>query len=323
MTEQRRSRRGHWLRLMIIASIAVGLALIVTPFALGAVPMWRLVHPPCAQDSRTPADYDLPNYHEVSIPTQSGSYRGFFIPGTNGATIIVPPPYNSSRVGMMPEASLLAKDGFNILIFESRVCAGRDSISLGYNEIDDVGDALAYLKQNADKLPVSMDKVALHGFSSAGATATMATARYPEIHALLAEGGYDNIDEQLGLQRASGILDSLAVIGSRTAYRVSTGVDASMLVPIEAIKKIPPRPIFLVYGSSEVSLPGAKDQLAAARSASPSSSGILQLWIVPGAGHGGYLAAVGADEYKRHVLPFYHCALLNDCQTWNDLWKAK
>jgi len=307
----------------MVAVVAVALALIVTPFALGAVPMWRLVHPPCGHDSRTPADYDLSNFREISIPSQGINYHGFFIPGTNGATIIVPPPYNSSRVGMMPEASLLAKDGFNILIFESRVCAGHDVVSLGYNEIDDVGDALAYLKQNPDKLPVEIDKIALHGFSSAGATATMATARYPEIHALLAEGGYDNIDEQLGLQRTSGFLDSLAVLGSRAIYRISTGVDASMLVPIEAIKRIPPRPIFLVYGSSEVSLSGAKDQLAEAQKALKSPTEILQLWIVPGAGHGGYLSAVGADEYKRNVLPFYHCALLNDCQAWNNLWKAQ
>src|SRR5258708_17224769 len=98
---------------------------------------------------------------------------------------------------MMPEASLLAKDGFNILIFESRVCAGRDSISLGYNEIDDVGDALAYLKQNADKLPVNMDKIALHGFSSAGATETMSPALYPQIQSLLTGADSDSISEKL------------------------------------------------------------------------------------------------------------------------------
>jgi acetyl esterase/lipase len=224
---------------------------------------------------------------------------------------------------MMPEASLLAKDGFNILIFESRICAGRDVISLGYSEIDDVGDALTYLKRNPDKLPVNMDKIALHGFSSAGATSTMATARYPEIHAVLSEGGYHNIDEQLGLQRASGIFDSLMLIGTRAAYRVGAGVDASMLVPVQAIKNIPPRPVFLVYGSIEPSLPGAREQLATARGAASSPDDIIQLWIVPGAGHGGYLTAVGTEEYKRHVLPFYHCALLNDCQVWNELWKVK
>lgn len=323
MSEQKSFRR-RLLRLLIMAVIAIGLAVVVTPFGLGAATMWRLIHPGCSQDARTPADYDLPNYQDVSIPAHiGGSYRGFFIRGSNGATVIVPPPFNSSRAGMMAEASLLAKDGFNVLIFESRLCAGHDVISLGYNEIDDVGDALTYLKQNPDKLPVNMDKIALHGFSSAGATSTMATARYPEIHALLSEGGYHNIDEQLGLQRATGFFDGLMLMGTRVAYRVGAGVDASMLVPIQAIKNIPPRPIFLVYGSKESSLPGAREQLATARSAASALDGIIELWVVPGAGHGGYLAAVGADEYKRHVLPYYHCALLNDCQAWNDLWKVK
>jgi hypothetical protein len=109
------------------------------------------------------------------------------------------------------------------------------------------------------------------------------------------------------------------ILGARTAYWLTTGNDTSVLSPVDAMKHIPPRPVFLVYGTIEISLPGAHKQLAALRSAKPDT--FAQLWEVPGAWHGGYLSAVGAEEYKRHVLPFYNCALLDQCDEWNALWQ--
>jgi hypothetical protein len=309
------TQRRRWLRLLIIAVSAIVLVVILLPTLLGAGMMWTLTHPGCGDDGAKP---NLP-YREISIPAHAGGvYRGYFIAGTKDATIIVPPPYNSGRGGMLHEAALLAADGFNVLTFESRVCAGKSSLSLGYSEVDDVGDVLAYLRQNADNITVNMDKIALHGFSSAGATSTMAAARYPEIHALLAEGGYHDMDSYVGISQATGIMDSLIVFGARTAYHIATGLDVTVLSPLDAITHIPPRPIFLVYGKVEPSLSGARQQLAAVRAMNPQT--FIQLWEVPGAGHGGYLSSVGADEYKRHVLPFYNCALLDQCDDWQALW---
>lgn len=313
-----RSRR-YWLRLLILLVVAVIVPLLGIPTFIGASAMWTLIHPGCGDGNHTPADFNLPAYREITFPAQSGGvYRGFFIPGSRDATIIVPPPYGSGRDSMLGEASILAANGYNILIYESRVCAGKGVVSLGYNEVEDVGDALAFLKQNADSLKVNVQHIALHGFSSAGATSIMAAARYPEIHAILAEGGYDNIDEQLGFAHGGNLVESLMTFGSRAAYRLATGRDVSVLKPVEAIRHLPPRPIFLVYGTREVSLPGAKEELAAAHSVDPNT--FIELWLVPGATHGTYIAAVGKDEYARHVLPYYACALLDQCAAWRALW---
>jgi hypothetical protein len=160
--------------------------------------------------------------------------------------------------------------------------------------------------------------VALHGFSSAGATSIMAAARFHEISAILAEGGYDNIDEQLGIVHDANFFESLMTFGSRLVYRIETGQDVSVLKPVEAIRRIPPRPIFLVYGTREISLPGAKEELAAARSVNPNT--FIELWLVRGATHGTYIDAVGKAEYLRYVLPFYACALLDQCAAWRALW---
>jgi dienelactone hydrolase len=299
------------MRLLRLALVAVITPIILLPPLSGAMGMWLLTHPPCGGDGPTPADYKL-TYREINIPTrQGGFYRGYFIHGIKDATIIAPPAYNGGRGGMLHEAALLAHDGFNVLTFESRLCAGKGVHSLGYHEVEDVADVLAYLKQNNDDIKVNLSRIAMHGFSSAGATSLMAAARYPEIRAVLAEGGYHNADAQMGIETARNPGDAMILFGARLTYRIATGEDPSVLSPIDAIKHIPPRPIFLVYGSRENSLDGAKAQLAAARAADPNT--MADLWIVPDAVHGSYVYTVGEEEYKRHVLPFYNCALLAQC----------
>src|SRR5258708_37418921 len=107
------------------------------------------------------------------------------------------------------------------------------------------------------------------------------------------------------------MVESLMLFGARIAYRIGTGQDVSVLKPVEAIRQIPPRPIFLVYGTREISLPGAKEELAAARSVNPNT--FIELWLVRAATHGTYIDAVGKDQYARHVLRLYACALLDQC----------
>src|SRR5258707_15104983 len=264
-------RRNYWLRLFLTLVIVLGLVVVTVPIAVGGTAMWRLLHPACWTDDRTPATYGL-KYQDISIPSQAGTLKGYFIPGSKDATIIVPTPYNTGRMGMLYEGSMLASGGFNILTYETRLCAGKGVTTLGYSEADDLGDALAYLRQNSDNIHVNLNHIAVHGFSAAGAAALLATARYPEIAAVLAEGGYDDADQELGFQQSSGFFDSLMIFGARATYRLVTGADVSVLRPVEAIRHIPPRPIYLVYGSQEVSLPGARDELAAARSASTNPS---------------------------------------------------
>jgi uncharacterized protein len=159
-----------------------------------------------------------------------------------------------------------------------------------------VGDALDYLATRPD---VDMEKLAIHGFSVGGAIATMAGARYPELKAVSAEGGYHDFSEQLSdnVQAQWPGLGFLYEWGVHIGYRLTTGYDLSVLSPIAAIGQIAPRPILLIYGTAEPSLPGAHLQMAAAK-------GNAELWEVPGATHGTY--QYGApEEYERRVVGFY------------------
>jgi hypothetical protein len=311
------------LRLLRFALFATALTTLLVPTLIGAVPMWVLIHPPCDYNPTTPADFGL-DYTEITIPAPSiregATMRGYFIPGAaekNGATVLHVPTMSNTR-GQLWEIQLIAKAGFNAVTFDSIVCSGRAVHSLGYAEVEQVGDVLNYLNTEGASLGIDPDKIALHGFSSAGATSLMATGRYPQIRAVLAEGGYHSFEGHIGMSAANNALEALMLFGARAAYRIGTGYDVSVLSPIESVKHIPPRPMYLVYGSRETSLGGAQAQLQAAKDVDPAAP--AWLWIVPNAIHGGYTTAVGEQEYTRRVVPFYECTLLDDCAAWEMLW---
>jgi dipeptidyl aminopeptidase/acylaminoacyl peptidase len=294
----------YWLRLGIFFVVTLGLALIVTPVLIGFMSMLTLLYAPCSQSHLTPVDYDL--QAEVITISNSDGYRfqGYFIAGTNGATIIMPPPFASGKSVRLPEATILAKHGYAVLMFESRRCADAGPLSLGYREVDDVAAALDYLTTRSD---VDSERIGIYGFSSAGATAVMAAARYPQLSAVVAEGGYgDFVNNAVGQDRRSDFLARNFIVlyrwGTYLSYRWIARLDIRMLSPVSVIDQISPRPILLIYGSREVSLAGGRQQQAAAGGEN------AELWIVPGAGHGNYLA-IAPLAYEARVVAFFDEAL--------------
>jgi pimeloyl-ACP methyl ester carboxylesterase len=295
----------YWLRLAGFFVVVLGLALLALPALLGMLTMLGLLYAPCADSGVTPADYGY-DWEDIAVQARAGdSFQGYFIPGSNGATIVIPPPLNSGRGNRMHEADVLLRNGYSVFTFESRSCAGMEPLSLGYREVDEVTDTLDYLQTRQD---VDPNRIGILGFSSAGATAIMAAPRLPQLRAVVAEGGYGDFwRNALG----QGYTDSVLVAyfeaiyrwTMRLTYRLVTGVDMSQLSPVSAIDRIAPRPILLIYGSEEVSLNGGRQQQAAAGENA-------ELWVVPGAGHGNYLETA-PDEYERRVITFLDAALVD------------
>ncbi len=294
-----RARAWHWRRTLALAVFAVVLIVVAVPSALGFLTAYRLLYAPCGEDGRTPGDFGHP-WEDVTIAGQAGSFRAYFIPGTNGAAVIIPPAGWAGRGNRLHEADVLARHGYAVLTFESRRCAGMGSLSLGSKEIAEVSDALAYLTARPDVDPT---RIGVLGFSSAGATAVMAAARYPALRAVVAEGGYGDFAEGTLALNTGGPLEVLYKQALALSYRLLSGVELAKLSPQAVIGQIAPRPVLLIYGSRETTLDAARAQLAAA---GPTAS----LWIVEGAGHGDYLA-VAPQEYEARVIAFFDAALTN------------
>ena len=303
----------YWLRLTIVFLVACTFALVFIPTFLGASFTWGVMYGPCGYSSRTPADVGLP-FEVVTIASQNGgSFDGFLIPGSNGATVIMPPTLHGSAAGRLPQAAMLAKHGYGVLLFESRRCAGMGPVSLGYHEVDEVEDALNYL---LSRPAVDPNRIGVHGFSSAGATSVMAGARLPQLQAVIAEGGYGSFFEEtvsgygdyLRSNSETNLLANgfitLFRLAMQSTYRLAIGSSIYQLNPTGVIHQIDPRPVLLIYGSKEPSLKGGQRQLVAA---GPNT----ELWIVDGAGHGTYLTTA-PEEYEARIVEFFNQALLKE-----------
>jgi pimeloyl-ACP methyl ester carboxylesterase len=286
--------------IILIATVML-ITVVVVPAGAAFVSTYVLLNPPCGEDGKTPGDYGH-TWVDVTIQARAGGrFRAYFIPGTNGAAVIIPPPYGSGRGNQLHEGDVLARHGYAVFSFESRRCAGMGSLSLGYEEMDEVGDALDYLRARDD---IDPDRIGILGFSSAGATSVMAAARFPEIRAVAAEGGYGDFAEgAIGLGTGDGtILGTIFKWSLAASYRAISGISIHKLSPEDTIRDIAPRPILLIYGSRERSLAGAYRQLDAAGENAA-------LWVVEGAGHGNYLT-IAPEEYERRVVAFFDSALL-------------
>ena len=302
MTDPARSTPHRWRRIIALAVFAVLVTVIVVPAGAGFVMTYMLLNPACGEDGKTPGDFGY-SWEDVELPARAGgSFRGYFIPGTNGAAIIIPPPYSGGRGNRLQEGDVLARYGYAVFSFESRRCAGMGSLSLGYEETAEVQDALDYLRARAD---VDPNKIGILGFSSAGATSVMAAARFPEIRAVVAEGGYGDFAEgAVGLGTGGTILETIFKASMAISYRIISGTDIEKLSPEDMIGSIAPRPVLLIYGSRERSLAGARRQLTAA-------GDNAQLWVVEGAGHGDYLT-IAPQEYEQRVVTFFDKALFGE-----------
>ena len=185
--------------------------------------------------------------------------------------------------------------GFNVLMIDLRahgISGGTDS-TWGIGERHDVEGAVDWIKGQGFQ-PASIGALG----ASLGATSCVyATAEDPDISALVTDGA--GVDEygslQRGWTRSSGTAQFFFP-AARLMERLLYGYDLHDLRPVNAMKKIPPRPALLIYGLLE--LPLDSDRRPQLKAALPDA----ELWVVPDAIHTSaytkvpqpYLAKVGA-----------------------------
>lgn len=315
------------IRLMFVvrgAVVAILSVLVVLPTAAGGIFIATLTAPACG-GAGDPHAYTMA-YEDVILPAPSinGELHAYFIPAAEGeaaakGTIIAVPTGAAGQADRLHELRFFQAAGYNLFAYQSRTCAAGVVNSLGYLEVDQVGDALAYLETRGD---VDMTRIGIHGFSAGGSTAIMAAARYPQIAAVVAQGGYHDFWDEVSTNTSAlwdgrvPVIGDLFRLGAKLGYRVITGVDVEALAPIESIRQIAPRSVLLIYGTDEPGITGAR----AMAEASPESSSI-DLWEIPGAHHGDYVGIAGEQVYAERVNAFWDRALgnhPNDSTTEND-----
>ena len=153
---------------------------------------------------------------------------------------------------------------------------------------------LAFLDERPE-----VEKIGALGFSMGGAGLIRAAARYPQIEALAAEGGFYNLgDDFIEPEARKSPFESIFLHSIALAFWMNSGVNPWEISPIDDIGRISPRPILLIYGEWEAGSGRAEAQYQAAGEPK-------DLWIVPGGAHGrNHLAA--PEEYQRRMLEFFN-----------------
>lgn len=289
---------GFWKRLAVALAATVVLAPTLVTLSLAENYARAHTRPACPGLLNTPADFGLA-YREITLTARDGvQVPGWYIPGDNGAAIIAAPGFNGNRSHALADFGFLAQAGYGLLVFDQRHCANPGTPqTLGYNERREVLAGVDFLASQD-----GVQHIGAIGFSAGCVSTLLAAAEEPTIQASVGIGGYHNLEADItDPQDPHGWYDTLTRRLIVAAFKQQTGVHPRESSPVDAIGQISPRPVLLIYGEYEAS----SGQLLYAAANDPK-----ELWIVEGAGHGGYRAAA-PDDYERRIRAFFDAHLLD------------
>ena len=290
----------HIARLVFRAAAVSGaalLALVVVQGARAAYAEYRAVVPPRGP---VPRPETLPDsFVDAEFPSKSGaSMKGWWSPGSNGAAVVLLGGTGADRRGVLNEALFLAAAGYAVLLYDHPghgESAGPPDWVVEMPQA--LGGALDWMSAQPGVDPRRMGAL---GFSMGGATVASVAARDPRLTAVVLLGCYTDADEQTRAEysRLGAIQGIPAICVMRWA-----GIAAGSLRPLDDVARMAPRPLLIVAGSDDKTVPTSMARELYAAAHAPK-----ELWIVEGASHGDYADRAG-DEYARRLRAFLDGAL--------------
>ncbi len=291
-------RRPWWRPVLALAASIVVLWFGVVPIAMGVY----ATNPGRAEAGpRTPTDVGLA-FEDVRIATAEDlRLAAWYVPSTNGATIVLLHGSGSTRDDMLDHADVLGRHGFGLLIVDARGhgASTGEAMDLGWGGEDDIVAAIDYLVGRPD---VDADRIALVGASMGGEQAITAAAKDPRVAAVVSDGASLRTfgDASAHPEIVGGWL------GLPGAWLTMTTADllSDPVPPIpltDAVAKIGDTPVLLIAG--------AEHQEAVANPLYADEGGPnVQLWELPDAAHISGVRTHRA-EYEERLIGFLERAL--------------
>lgn len=249
--------------------------------------------------ARPPAIEALPALSDLTINVPGRpALAAWFLPSRNGAAVLLVHGSGGDRANLWPEAQVLAAAGFGVLLVdlpghgESR---GRVDWGAGGRA------ALAAAVTSLQAQPgVDPRRIGAIGFSMGAMLVAQVAASDERIRAVLLAGGFSDARRQTQFEyRRWGPLAAWPAIW---AYRAA-GFDDRDQRPIDVIGRLAPRALLVVHGAEDGVVPPAMAGELYAAAGEP-----RELWLVPGAGHGGYFRAA-PELWPRRLREFFLKAL--------------
>ena len=283
-------------------TILIGITIII--IALSFILVYANTHPPKYPLYLPPSTFKA-DYEEVSFSSEDGiTLKGWLVkplhPRTPSPAIIICHGVGANRSDFTELAVQLKKRGYFVLQFDFRGHgeSGGSRTSLGYLEQKDVFAAIDYLKSRRE---IDKNRLGIYGFSMGGAAAILAAARTGAFSAVVADSAFTSLRDQ-ARDAITGFYHlpsfpflHLAVLGYELYFQ--TRVDN--VSPVLVIERISPKPVLIIAGDGDRMIPVDNGRKLFAASKEPK-----ELWIIPGAGHGGTLTAAGS-QYEKRVGEFF------------------
>jgi uncharacterized protein len=238
-------------------------------------------------------------YEDVSFKAEDGeTLRGWFVPAASDVGVVTVHGLGANRLEFLRDAKALHDSGYAVLMFDCRGHGMSDGsgriLRLGIWEHRDVEAAVAYLKQSR-----GIRRVIVLGCSQGAASAIEAAAEDKDIDGVIAEASILSPRDILTVatRRARPDLAS-GFVAMMTWIAVWRMGGRGMPGPIDAITQIAPRPVLLMQGSADDTVPPNDVRVLFDRAREPKS-----IWIGEGAGHC-QLREKYPQQYRQHVIDF-------------------
>jgi hypothetical protein len=289
-----------WRRTVGLSTAAVVLLAAFGIVAKARIEATRLTTNPVAtrkMPKQTPTDFGM-SFIDAGVTTPDGlALAGWYVPGTNGATVLFVHGYKESRGSMLGVAAMYHRHGYGVLILALRGHdrSGGDRITFGHLELTDVE---AWYQFVVHRPGVDPRHIGLIGVSMGGAIAIQYAARHPAIAALVADSAFASMDDTIAtsVKYFTGLppFPFASLIGFW--IREDTGLTRDEADATRAIARISPRPVFLMQGGADVVISPTSGQLLYAAAGEPKT-----LWFDPALGHAKFFDQ-RRDEYERRVV---------------------
>jgi pimeloyl-ACP methyl ester carboxylesterase len=223
--------------------------------------------------------------------------RGWVAPSHNGAAIVFVHGSPANRAELWPQANGLVEAGYGAVLFDLPGC-GESAGAVDWGAPSQ--RAIRHAVQFAREQP-GVRHVGALGFSVGSAILGVVAPREPSIEAVVLEGTFPSAKAELDSEfsRWGPLTQWPAEIAAW-----QSGLDFSALRPVDGIAQLSPRPLLVIAGELDATVPPKM-----ARALFDAAREPKELWIVPGAHHGDYLEATSGAAESR-LRAFFDAALL-------------
>lgn len=263
------------------------------------------------RDEVDPAPYFMPEHEDVRFPSRDDAIEiaAWYVPAStdaeNAPAVILVHGLGGCRRNptILLAAGMLHRSGFNTLLIDlrdqgdSQIEDGR--YAGGTEEYRDVLGAWDWLVSEKGIAP---ERIGLYGTSLGAATVLIAAGEEPQVAAVWEDSSYADLNVAAQAELARNGYPTFLASSADTVGRLISGDALGSFSPLEAVRKLDGRPIFITHGDADtrLSVQYAADLADAVRD----SGGTVDPWIVPGANH---VEAIFLfpDEYEAKLAAFF------------------